>query len=178
MVVSDESKQSFFERFAKVIVPLVATIGVFFQQKQRTVALSLIALAIISLLIGELPKLRARLKKRTARKDEEKAAALALDELKNWIHKFLEFTTMQTSDAFYGIVWSRLCQSNTAHFDSLHIPLLQLFADFSRILATRTDERKPSHRDSQRVNRRVQQPRGAVQQLCCTCLCRLHGLAL
>ena len=145
MVVSDESKQSFFEQFAKVIVPLVATIGVFFQQKQRTVALSLIALAIISLLIGELPKLRARLKKRTARKDEEKAAALALDELKNWIHKFLEFTTMQTSDAFYGIVWSRLCQSNTAHFDSLHIPLLQLFADFSRILATRTDERKPSH---------------------------------
>jgi len=142
--VSDESKQSLFERFAKLIVPVAATVGVFFQQKQRTVALSLVALAVISLLVGEIPKLRARLRERRARKDEEKAAAIALDELKNWIHKFLEFTTLQTSDAFYYIVWSQLCQSNIAHFESLHIPPLQLFADFSRILATRTDERKPS----------------------------------
>jgi hypothetical protein len=144
MFVSDESKQSLFERFTKLIVPLVATIGVFFQQKQRAVALGLVAVAVISLLVGEIPKLRTRLKEHRAHKDEEKAAALAMDELRGWIHKFLEFTTTQTSDAFYGIVWSRLCQSNIAHFESLHIPPLQLFADFSRILATRTDERKPS----------------------------------
>jgi hypothetical protein len=144
MVVSDESKQSLFERFAKLIVPVAATVGVFFQQKQQTVALSLVALAVTSLLVGEVPKLRARLKERRAKKDEEMVAALALDEVKGWIHKLLEFTSTQTSDAFYGIVWSRLCQSNTANFESLHIPPLQLFADFSRILATRTEERKPS----------------------------------
>jgi hypothetical protein len=116
----------------------------FFQQKQRTVALSLVALAVISLLVGEVPKLRARLKERTARKNEEHVAALALDELRGWIQKFLEFTTTQTTDAFYGIVFGRLCQTNISHFESLHIPPLQLFADFSRILATRTEERKPS----------------------------------
>lgn len=142
--MSDDPKQSLFERFAKLIVPLVATIGVFFQQKQRTVALGLVALAVVSLLIGEIPKLRAQLQQRRARKDEEKIAALALDDLRGWIHKFLEFTTTQTSDAFYGIVFSRLCQSNSVHFESLHIPPLQLFADFSRILAARTDERRPS----------------------------------
>jgi hypothetical protein len=142
--VSDESKQGLFERFTKLIVPLVATVGVFFQQKQRTVALGLIAVAVISLLIGEIPKLRTRLKERRARRDEEKSAALAMDELKGWIHKFLEFTTTQTSDAFYSIVFGKLCQTNINHFESLHIPPLQLFADFSRILATRTDERKPS----------------------------------
>ena len=142
--MSDESKQGLFERFTKLIVPLVATVGVFFQQKQRTVALGLIAVAVISLLIGEIPKLRTRLKERRARRDEEKSAALAMDELKGWIHKFLEFTTTQTSDAFYSIVFGKLCQTNINHFESLHIPPLQLFADFSRILATRTDERKPS----------------------------------
>lgn len=144
MVVSDESKQSLFERFAKLVVPVVATVGVFFQQNHRTVALSLVALAVISLLVGEVPKLRTRLRERRARKNEEKAAAIALDELRGWLHKFLEFTTTQTSDSFSGIVWSRLCQSNIAHFESLHIPPLQLFADLSRILVTRTDERKPS----------------------------------
>jgi len=80
--MSEESKQSLFERFAKLIVPVAATVGVFFQQKQRTVALSLVALAVISLLVGEVPKLRARLRERGARKNEEKAATLALDELK------------------------------------------------------------------------------------------------
>jgi hypothetical protein len=142
--MSDESKQSLFERFAKLIVPVAATVGVFFQQKQKGVAFSLVALAVISLLVGEVPKLRARLRERRARKDEEQAAKLALDELKGWIHKFLEFTTTQTSDAFYGIVFGKLCQTNINHFESLHIPPLQLFADFSRILVTRTDERKPS----------------------------------
>jgi hypothetical protein len=143
-MMNDEPKQSLYERFAKLIVPVIATIGVFFQQKQRAVALGLVAVAVISLLAGEVPKLRARLKERRARKDEEKAAAMALDDLKGWIHKFLEFTTTQTSDAFYGIVFGKLCQTNINHFESLHIPPLQLFADFSRILVTRTDERKPS----------------------------------
>jgi hypothetical protein len=55
MFVSDESKQSIFERFTKLIVPLVATIGVFFQQKQRTVALGLVAVAVISLLVAVMP---------------------------------------------------------------------------------------------------------------------------
>lgn len=144
--MSDESKQSLYERFAKLIVPVIATIGVFFQQKQRAVALGLVAVAVISLLAGEVPKLRARLKERRDRKNEENAAALALDDLKGWIHKFLEFTTTQNTDAFYGIVFGKLCQTNGTHFDSLHIPPLQLFADFSRILATRTDERKPSRK--------------------------------
>ena len=142
--MSEESKESLFERFTKLIVPLVATVGVFFQQKQKTVALSLVALAVISLLVGEVPKLRAQLKERRARKDEERAAALALDDLKGWLHRFLEFTTTQTTDAFYGIVFGKLCQTNINHFESLHIPPLQLFADFSRILTQRTDERKPS----------------------------------
>jgi hypothetical protein len=53
----------------------------------------------------------AEVRERRARKDEEQAATLALDELKGWIHKFLEFTTTQTSDAFYGIVFGKLCQT-------------------------------------------------------------------
>jgi hypothetical protein len=43
-----------------------------------------------------------------------------------------------------GVVFGWLCQSNISHFESLHLPPPQLFADFSRILATRTDKRKPS----------------------------------
>ncbi len=141
--VSDEPK-SLFEKFGQRIVPLVATIAALVSQKQKALALSLAGVAIVSLLVSEVPRLWVWLKERRARKDEEKAAAMALDELRNWIHKFREFTTTQNTDAFYGIVFGKLCQTNSTHFDSLHIPPLQLFADFSRILATRTDERKPS----------------------------------
>jgi hypothetical protein len=141
--VSDEPK-SLFEKFGQRIVPVVATIAALLSQKQKALALSLAGVAVISLLVSEVPRLRRWIKERRARKDEEKIAALALDDLKGWLHKFLEFTTTETSDAFYGIVWSRLCQSNNAYFESLRIPPLQLFADFSRILVTRTDERRPS----------------------------------
>lgn len=140
--MSDEPK-SLFEKFTQRIVPLVATMVAVFQQ-QKSVALGLIGLAIVSLLISEVPTLWAWLKKRSARKREQKTAAQALDELKVWIHKFLEFTSTQTSDAFHSIVFSRLCESRQEYFESLHIPPLQLFCDFSRVLAARTDERKPS----------------------------------
>ena len=99
--MSDESKQSLFEKFTQRVVPLVATIAAFFQQKQKSVALSLIGLAIVSLLISEVPKVKAWLRRRRARKSEEQIAALALDELRGWIHKFLEFSNTTRSDAFY-----------------------------------------------------------------------------
>ncbi len=139
-----ESKRSVFEWFTQLAVPLVATIGAFFQQKQRLVALGLIALAVISLLVSGIPKLRAWLKERRLRKKEKAIAETALDELKNWIHKFREFCNTENSDALYAIVFGRLCQSNAAHFELLHLGPPQLFADFSRLLAGRTDERKPS----------------------------------
>src|SRR5579871_5621260 len=142
--MTEESKQSLFERFARLIIPIVATVGVFFQQKQKTVALGLIAVAIISLLGGEGPKVWRWFRDRKAQKVEERIAVQAMDELKGWIHKFLEFTTTQTSDSFYGLVWSRLCESHQEYFESLYIPPLQLFCDFSRILLMRTDDHKPS----------------------------------
>ena len=138
-----ESKRSLFEWFTQLAVPLVATIAAFFQQKQRMVALGLIALAVISLLVSGIPKLRTWLKQRKLRKSEERISAGALDELKDWIHKFFEFSNTQNSDTLYAIIFSRLCQSNGARFELLHLGPPQLFADFTRILATRTDERRP-----------------------------------
>jgi len=141
--VSDEPK-SLFEKFTQRIVPFVATIAALLSQKQKALALSLAGVAILSLLVSEVPRLWKWLQERRARKHEEKITAQALDDLKGWIQKLLEFTTVSTNDSFYGIIWSRLSGSNTDHFESLHIPPLQLFADFARILAWRTDERKPS----------------------------------
>ena len=169
--MSDEPKQSLFERFAKLIVPVVATIGVFFQQKHWAVAMGLIALAVISLLIGEVPKLWRWLNERRARKHEEKIAEQAFDDLKGWIQKFLEFTTVSTTDSFYGIVWSRLCGSNMDHFESLHIPPLQLFADFARILAWRTDEPKPSRTI---LKQSIGELNSLVGLYCTFCVCPIY----
>lgn len=139
-----ESKRSVFEFFTQLAVPLIATIVAIFQEKQRAVALSLIALAVVSSLVSGIPRLRAWLKERRLRKKEEAIAATALDELKNWIHKFFEFSNTENCDALYYIVFSKLCQSNWAHFEPLHLAPPQVFADFTRLLARRTDERKPS----------------------------------
>lgn len=125
--VSDEPK-SLFEKITRFL-PLVATIGALLSQKQKALALTLGGVAVLSLLLSELPRLWKWLGERRARKHEEKIAAQALDDLKGWIQKFQEFTSVSTSDSFYGVVWSRLCRSNTAHFESLQIPPLQLFAD-------------------------------------------------
>lgn len=141
--MSHEPK-SLFEKFGQLIVPLVATIGALLSQRQRALALTLGAVAIVSLCVSEVPKLWRWIRKAQARTREERIAAQALDQLKDWIRKFLEFTTVSTTDSFHGIVWSRLCGSNTAHFESLQIPPLQVFADFARILAWRTDGPKPS----------------------------------
>lgn len=142
--MADTSKRSVFEWFTQIAVPLVATIAAFFRQEQRAVALSLIALAVVSLLVSSVPRIRGWLKERRLRKNEEALAETALDDLKNWIHKFLEFANTENSDALYNIVFSRLCQSNWANFEVLHLAPPQLFADFSKLLARRTDERKPS----------------------------------
>ncbi len=108
------------------------------------VALSLIGLAIISLLVSGIPKLSALLKERKERREERLIAESALYELRNWIHKFFEFSNTENCDALYYIVFSKLCQSNVSHFELLHLAPPQVFADFTRLLARRTDERKPS----------------------------------
>jgi hypothetical protein len=94
--VSDEPK-SLFEKFTQRIVPFVATIAALLSQKQKVLALSLAGVAILSLLVSEVPRLWKWLQERRARKHEEKIAAQALDDLKGWIQKFLEFTTVSTT---------------------------------------------------------------------------------
>lgn len=168
--VSDEPK-SLFETFGQRIVPLVATIGALLSQKQKALALTLGAVAIVSLCVSEIPSLFRWLKKRRARKQEEKIAAQAQDELKVWIQKFLEFATVSTSDSFSGIVWTRLCGSNMAHFESLHIPPLPLFADFARILALRTDAPEPS-RDALKLS--TEELNSLVGLYCRFCVCPVY----
>jgi hypothetical protein len=140
--MSEQSKRTVFEWFAQILVPLVSAI-LAIQQKQRAITIGLIVLAVVSSLVSGVPKLLNWLKDRKQKKRERLDATAALDELKERIHKFVEFST-QNSDALYGLVFSRLCGSNDARFQALRLGPPQLFADFSRILATRTDERKPS----------------------------------
>jgi hypothetical protein len=141
--MSEKSKSTVFEFFAQVAVPLVSTI-LAIQEKQKKIAVGLIVLAVVSSLVSGIPKLRSWLKGRKQRKQERLAATVALDDLRERIHKFLEFSTNQRDDALYGLIFSRLCGSNGARFDGLRLGPPQMFADFSRVLALRTDERKPS----------------------------------
>jgi len=141
--MSEQSKRTVFEFFAQVAVPLVSAI-LAIQEKQRIIAVGLIVLAVVSSLVSGIPKLRVWLKGRKQRKYERLQAAVALDDLKERIHKFLEFSTNQRDDALYGLVFSRLCGSHNARFDALRLGPPQMFADFSRVLALRTDDRKPS----------------------------------
>jgi hypothetical protein len=141
--MSEQSKRTVFEFFAQVAVPLVSTI-LAIQEKQRIIAVGLIVLAVVSSLVSGIPKLRGWLKGRKQRKYERLQAAIALNDLKERIHKFLEFSTDQRDDALYGLVFSRLCGSHNARFDALRLGPPQMFADFAKVLALRTDERKPS----------------------------------
>lgn len=142
--MNGESKKSLFDWFAQVIVPLAAAVAALLALKQRTVAIGLLALAVVSVLVSSVPKWRRWIQERKARKHEENVAALALQDLRDWVHKFYEFSNTERADALSAIVFTRLCQSNQAQLDTLRLAPFQLFADFSRMLAERTDVQKPN----------------------------------
>ncbi|MGA2426376.1 MAG: hypothetical protein ABSG07_20435 [Terriglobales bacterium] len=157
--MSKESKRSVFEWCTQVIIPILATIAIFFQLQQRTVALSLVALAVVSVLIGGVPQVLGILRRRRLRKKEESVAATSLDSLKKWIHRFHQFANTDNNNTLYSIIFSKLCQSNQADFDRLLLPPLQLFG---RVLGSAGE----TQRFGDVTHRRLQRVGGGVQYSC------------
>jgi hypothetical protein len=141
--MNEQSKRTVFEWFAQILVPLVLAILAVLQKQQRGLAIGLVILAVVSSLVSGVPRLMKWFEGRKQKKQDRLNATAALDDLKERIHKFLEFSSL-SDGALYELVFSRLCGTHDARFQALRLGPPQLFADFSRILATRTDERKPS----------------------------------
>ncbi len=137
-------KRSVFEWCTQIIVPVLATIAIFFQLQQRIVALSLVALAVISLLVSVVPQARRMLKQRRLRENEESIAGIAFDDLKSRIHKFGDFVNMQCNDTLQYIIFNGLCGCNGTHYDSLNLLPGQFVAEIYELLRNRTDKKKPS----------------------------------
>jgi hypothetical protein len=142
--VDDSPKRSFFEFVTLVIVPLVATIASIVQQKQRTVALILAAVAVLSLLISGAPKVKRWFKQWRLRRKERAVSAMAFEDLRGRIHKFEQFASARRNDTLYLIVFNNLCQSSQADFDNLHLAPPMLFCEFWEHLRNRVDVAEPS----------------------------------
>ena len=145
--VGDSPKRGFFEWFTQLLVPLaalVATIAVSLQQKPRTIVLSLIGVAFLSLLISEAPRARKWFEQWRLRRKERAVSATAFEDLKGRIHKFEEFASTRRNDTLYLIVFSNLCQSNQTNFDNLHLVPPMLFCEMWELLRNRINAMKPS----------------------------------
>jgi hypothetical protein len=145
--MEDSPKRGFFEWFTQLLVPLaalVATIAVIFQQKPRTIALSLIGVAFLSLLISEGPKANRSFKQWKVRRRQQAVSATAFEDLKGRIHKFEQLASTRRNDTLYLIVYNNLCQSSPADFDNLHLVPPLLFFEFWEHLRNRVDATKPS----------------------------------
>lgn len=145
--MDDSPKRGFFELFTQLLVPLaalVATIAVIFQQKPRTIALSLIAVAFLSLLISEAPRAKGWFKQWKLRRKEQAVSATAFEDLKGYSHNFEAFANTRRSDTLYSIVFGKLCQCNQANYDNLHLAPPMLVCEFWEHLRNRADAAEPS----------------------------------
>ncbi len=76
-----------------------------------------------------------------------------------------------SNDTLYSIVFSRLCESHEARFEALRLAPPQLFAAFSKVLAERTDERKPS---IDVLRQSISEFNSLVGLYCCYIVCPLY----
>src|SRR5713226_2395107 len=142
--MDDSPRRSLFESFTQLIVPIIATVATVLFQQQRMIAFGLIAVAVLSLLISGAPKATRWFKERRLRRKERIVSAAALEALKGRIHKFEEFVNTRCNDTLYSIIFSKLCQSNQANYDNLHLAPVIFFGELWEQLRNRVDATKPS----------------------------------
>lgn len=138
-----QARRSLFKYVMVIVVPAAAAIATIFQQ-QRAVALGLIIIALLSLLISLAPTITKCIEIRKANKKERAICEGAFEDLRNYAHKFEEFSNTGRADTLYFIIFGKLCQSNQAAFDSLHLVPPMLFADLFQVLRNRTDRKIPN----------------------------------
>lgn len=141
--MDDSPKRRVFE-YAQLTVPLVALVASLIFQHQRTFAFGLMAVALVSLLIGEGPRAKKRFKKWKVRRKEQTVSVAAFENLKGRIHNFEQFASTRRNDTLYLIVFNSLCQSSQADFDNLHLAPPMLFCEFWEHLRNRADATEPS----------------------------------
>jgi hypothetical protein len=131
-----EEKKSLFERYAQFIVPVVVAVASVFP-KQKSVALSLVALAFVSLAASTVPWLLKQLKQRRLAHRERLQVVAATTEIGRYVRKFKELSGIQNNDTLHYIIFSNLCGCNGGWHGSLELAPAQIFAALSEQLGNR-----------------------------------------
>jgi len=145
-----EEKKNLLERYAQTLVPAAAVVATLFFQKQRSVALGLIALGLVSFAASTVPWVRKKVRQRRLAHQEKLQAATSMTEMGRYVRKFVELAGIENTDTLHYIVFSYLCGSNGSWHGSLGLAPAKLFKDLSEQLADRYAERLrrgPSYED-------------------------------
>jgi hypothetical protein len=136
-----EEKKSLFERYAQTIVPAAAAIATVFFHNQKSVAIGLITLALVSLALSTIPWLAKKLRQLRLARQEGRRVAAAMVEMGRYVRKFTELAGIQNTDTLYYIVFHYLCGANGTWHGSLELAPAKMFFDLSEQLVSRYAER-------------------------------------
>jgi hypothetical protein len=160
-----EEKKSLFERYAQFVVPVVVAVASVFP-KQKSVALSLVALAFVSLAASVIPWLLKKLKRRRLDRQERSQAAAAMAEIRRYIRKVTELTGSQNTDTLYYIVFNYLCGANGMWYGSLELAPAKMFVNLSELLNSRYSERMRGEANYQDLRATVEELNNIVSSFC------------
>lgn len=128
--MSKDKKRGTFDVVTQLVLPLISTafVALPVARQHLTVTLSLLCVAVLSLLVSQLPRFLKWRRDRIEQKKQQSISLEALDQLTGLIQKFDDFVNISRSDGFYDIIFRKLCGANQSYTDEL-IPIpWQIFA--------------------------------------------------
>jgi hypothetical protein len=139
-----------YQVFTDAILPILAIVATlvaplrFSGSLLRWLVLGLVALALLSILIGVAPRIWRWFAQQRAQRREQPVCIEGLNELRDYIGEFEACVSTRRSDTLNAIVFGKLCGSTQVTFDSLGLAPPQIFSEFWEQIQSRASSQSPN----------------------------------